>query len=89
MLRRRISIVACLGLAIVELRSTDSLLIPSSFTAGSSTSHQYILSRIQRLCNDDNISLLSSSCHNNNNYYHYDHNSNQFPSIVGRGLILS
>lgn len=69
MLQRRISIVMCLGLAILDVRSTDSLLIPSSFTAGSSTSHYYI-SRIQRLCNDDNISLPSSSCHNNNDNHH-------------------
>jgi len=71
MLRRRIStIVACLGLAILDIRSIDSLLIPSSFTAGSSTSSHQCISRIQRLCNDDNISLPSSSCHNNNDNHH-------------------
>ena len=69
MLRRRISIVACLGLAILDVRSTDSLLIPSSFTAGSSTSSHQHTSRIQRLCNDDNISLPLSSCHNNNHHH--------------------
>lgn len=68
MLRRRISIVACLGLAILDVRSTDSLLIPSSFTAGSTSSHQHT-SRIQRLRNDDNISLPLSSCHNNNHHH--------------------
>lgn len=71
MLRRRIStIVACLGLAILDIRSIDSFLIPSSFTAGSSTSSHQCISRIQRLCNDDNISLPSSSCHNNNDNHH-------------------